>query len=405
VVQRVVIAVVATIGLKPDGPSADQLRERVRAALKQQPDLTLLDVAIEKRSFASVETERPSADLQGAQKALRKAQKALRNFELDEAQSGYAKATEILQPVLGLEEAIDLDKERLALGAALAYALRNDAEIAERILEYAIRYGAEGPPTWPPELSGRLKQATPASDTKLSVRTDPPGAEIFVDGARIGVAPAVLDLRPGLHRIEAKKGGRFSADQWVTTSALGKEEVALTLPSDISSALRRQPAANGLGPELASQVFALAKELGATMVVIAGLNQGRVSLRTIDESGESQQRFEGDDSDEGIALAVSQMFHEPEVPGMGGVSPWAWVGAGAGAAAIAGGVALRVLAVNAQQELMAREGALTQRDAFDRDSDVNLRATSGAVLLGVGTAAITGIAVWVIWDLIASDSP
>ena len=47
------------------------------------------------------------ADL--AQKSLRKAQKALRNFELDEAQSGYAKATQEITPMMGLEEAIELD--------------------------------------------------------------------------------------------------------------------------------------------------------------------------------------------------------------------------------------------------------------------------------------------------------
>jgi hypothetical protein len=397
-------AAVATIGLKPDGPHAEKLRDRVRGALKGQPDVTLIDPAIEERLFSSAEPERPSADLKSAQRALRKAQKALRNFELDEAQSGYAKATELLQPVLGLAQAVELDKERLALGAALAYALRNDAQIAERILEYAIRYGAEGPPTWPPELIERLKSATPNADSKLSVKTDPPGADVLVDGTKLGTSPATIDVRPGAHRVEATESGYFSADAWVTTSALGPQEVSLTLASDVASALRRQPAANGLGPELAQRVFALAAESGATLIVIAGLNQGRINLRAVDASGESAQRFEADDTDEGVALAVSQMFQKPATVSSEGVPYWAWVGAGAGAAAIAGGVALRMLAVDAQDDLIARQGALTQREAFDRDSDVDVRATSGAVLLGVGSAAITGIAVWVIYDLIASDS-
>ena len=112
-----------------------RLRRPARAALAERSDLTLIDGTAEKRLFASVEPPHASADLKGAQRSLRKAQKALRNFELDEAQAGYAKTTEILSPVVGFEEAVDLDKERLALGVALAYALRNDDQITERILE------------------------------------------------------------------------------------------------------------------------------------------------------------------------------------------------------------------------------------------------------------------------------
>jgi hypothetical protein len=397
-------AAVATIGLKPDGPHADRLRARIRTALATVPEMTLLDEAAEKRLFASIEPQRPPDQVKEAQKSVRKAQKALRNFELDQAQAGYAKATELLQPLLGLEEAVDVDKERLALGAALAYALRNDEQIGERILEYAIRYGAEGPPTWPPELIERLKTATPPSNTKLSVKTTPAGAEIFVDGSKAGASPADLEVRPGNHRIEVRKSGYFFTESFATTSGLGPTEVTLALLPDVSSYLRRQPAAKPLEPELAARIFTLASEAGANVVIVAGLNKGRINLRRVDSTGESAQRYEADDSDEGVAFAVSQMFEPARSPDGDGPSPWIWVGAGAGAAAVAGGVTLRLLAVDAQQDLISRQGALTQREAFDRDSDVDARATSGAVLMGVGTAAITGMAVWLIYDLIASDS-
>ncbi len=355
---------VATIGLKPDGPNAEALRSRVRSALAERTGLTSIDETIERRLFASVEPERPTHTLKSAQRALRKAQRALRNFELDQAQAGYAKATELLAPVLGLEESVELDKERLALGVALAYALRNDEHITERILEYATRYGAEGPPTWPPELIERLKSATPASDTKLSVTTVPPGADVRLDGAKVGVTPLELDVRPGSHRVEVTESGYFAADAWVTTSNLGPQEAKFLLTSDISAALRRQPAAKPLGPALASRVLELGAEAGAVVVVVAGLNQGRINLRSVGASGEDAQRYEADDSDEGVRLALSQMF-DTGAGSPHGISGWAWVGAGAGAAAIAGGVALRVLAVGAQKDLMSREGALTQREAFD----------------------------------------
>lgn len=398
-------AAVTVVGMKPDGPQAEKLRSRVRSALARRSDVALVDERAEQQLFASPEPEPPAGNLSEAQRAIRRAQKALRNFELDQAQAGYAKATELLGPMLGLEDAVELDKERLALGVALAYALRNDQEIAERILEYATRYGAEGPPTWPPELIERLKNATPAADTQLSVLTEPPGADVLVDGVRLGTSPAALQIRPGAHRVEAKKSGYFPADAWVSTSALGPQEVRLELVSDIAGALRRQPPGDPLGPELAARVHALAAQGGAKVVVVAALHQGRIELHTVGAEGESAERFQADDSDESLDAALAQMFRIELPPPVDYEVPlWAWLGAGAGAAAIASGVTLRLLAVDAQHELIARQGALTQREAFDRDAGVDARATSGAVLLGVGTAAITGIAAWLVYDLIASSN-
>ena len=70
--------------------------------------------------------------------------------------------------------------------------------------DYASRYPDEAPPTgvWPPDLQARLTEAMPKVKTAVRILSAPPGAEVFVDGRRVGVTPALAEgLSPGRHRI------------------------------------------------------------------------------------------------------------------------------------------------------------------------------------------------------------
>lgn len=393
-------AAVLTIGLKPSGKRADRLRARVRKALEARPDVTLMDQAEEERLFAAMPPDRNTAQLKNARRVLKRAEKALRSFELDKAQLGYARAKDLLEREVGLRHALALDRERLDLGISVAHALRNDDQLNELLREYGVRYGDDPPQSWPPDLVQRLKDATPAATTGLDVRSTPPGAEVFLDGVKAGVTPVALTVRPGDHRIELFKEGHHPADVLVQTTALKRQEVDLPLSPDIGVVLAKQSVTERLDPKVRDRVQALAAEANVDLVILAGARKGRLNLRTLDD----EARFEADASAEGARLAVEQLFTaRAGPPGSSAVPTWAWVGIGTGAVAVGTGVALRMLAIDAQDDLMSRQGALTQTDAFDRNSDVNVRATSGAVLLGVGSAAITGIAAWLIYDLVASD--
>lgn len=53
----------------------------------------------------------------------------------------------------------------------------------------------------------RLENAPVNGHTKLSIGSNPDGAEIEVDGSFMGNAPAVLELEPGDHIVTLRKAG------------------------------------------------------------------------------------------------------------------------------------------------------------------------------------------------------
>jgi hypothetical protein len=394
-------AVVLTAGVR-DPRSAEALRARIRSAFAERTDLALVDDAAAGRVFRIPAPKGFGASIANARKALERAEKAMRSFDLEKAQLGYVRATDLLEPHLGLRASRAVDEERLALGVALAHARRSDEELDLLLLEYAVRYGRDAPPqSWPPDLTSRLHAMTPAEAARVRVESTPPGAEVFVDGARAGVTPLELSVRPGAHRIEVEIAGMFPSDAWVRATTLAEETARFELAPDISRLLELQPQ-EPLPPELAARVLALATTLGADLAIIGTRSGPRVTVASLSATGES--RHDADDSDEGVRLAIAQLFAPPDTGGGLRVPVWASIGAGVAAAAIGAGIGLRYAALDAQDDLIAREGALTQREAFDRRDGVDARAKSGAVLIGVGSVAFAGFMGWMTYDLVASEA-
>ncbi len=56
-------------------------------------------------------------------------------------------------------------------------------------------------------LRGRLETRT-LTPPVLEIDSDPPGAEVFVDGVRVGLAPLEVTTTGGTHRVEARMPGR-----------------------------------------------------------------------------------------------------------------------------------------------------------------------------------------------------
>ncbi|OGQ10245.1 MAG: hypothetical protein A2138_15140 [Deltaproteobacteria bacterium RBG_16_71_12] len=64
----------------------------------------------------------------------------------------------------------------------------------------------------------------------FTVRSEPPGATVVVDGVAVGAAPVALTLRPGPHRMHATLSGYYPApEQRVQVGATEPGEVTIHL--------------------------------------------------------------------------------------------------------------------------------------------------------------------------------
>lgn len=57
-------------------------------------------------------------------------------------------------------------------------------------------------------LPEQREAPAPASSGNVTVSSDPPGAEIYVDGKFVGQTPSTIELPAGSHRVEVKSHGR-----------------------------------------------------------------------------------------------------------------------------------------------------------------------------------------------------
>lgn len=64
-------------------------------------------------------------------------------------------------------------------------------------------------------------EATAAQASQASVKSDPDGAEIWVDGSFVGSTPSTLPLKPGDHAISLKKTGYLAWERTITMNAGG----------------------------------------------------------------------------------------------------------------------------------------------------------------------------------------
>lgn len=48
---------------------------------------------------------------------------------------------------------------------------------------------------------------------EITLKSDPPGATVVVDGSALGTAPAVVKLNPGPHRVHASMNGYYPAPE------------------------------------------------------------------------------------------------------------------------------------------------------------------------------------------------
>jgi serine/threonine protein kinase len=93
----------------------------------------------------------------------------------------------------------------------------------------ASRDVPQRPPTGDGVVPADAEEA--AEPPRVSLRSSPPGAEVFVDGASVGTAPALFEATPGVaHRVEMRLEGHQSASSELAALKAGdRRTVELTL--------------------------------------------------------------------------------------------------------------------------------------------------------------------------------
>lgn len=397
---------IAVTGKNALGKEGAQVWALLRQALAERPEVQLIAIEEEELLFRSEKPEGPKkqkANLDAAKKHLEEASEALNNFDLQSAVKSVTKARTSLSELIGTRAAMALDRQRLQLAVAIAHAQRDERGLLALLAEHALRYPNEPPEggLWPPGVVASLKTIA-LKPSVLSVKSEP-SATVFVDGREIGASPVRLGALPaGEHRVELVKPGYWPVDQVLETVNGREALVEARLSPSLSEKLKSASASKGLTPELEKELREVAPSL--QVLVLAGVEGNQLVLRRVSLDGSASpgptDSTRGENSANGARLMVAQIFERPGGPSLTGKVPlWAWIGAGTGAVAVGVGVTMRMLAVGTANEYDAKLGGLTQVEAYELRDRTSTQATGGAVLLGLGVAAIAGVAGMIAFDL------
>lgn len=390
---------VVVLGARPQSAAHQKARQLVQAHLKGRKDIALIDPARVDARFAAVPPDNPKIPKKTIKRLLGKAENSLGSFQLKAAETNFARASEKLMPFVGLRATEKLDLWRLQVGVAIAHTQRNDAQLKALLAEYALRHSKAKPPKlWPPDLVRSAQEAAPGAGGDIIVKTTPPG-KVYIDGREVGTSPlTVKGLPAGRHRVEVVAPGYFEVDAWARSAPRASQTVKLQLKPALSSALA---ASKSVDPALQDTLLKAMETEKINLLFLARPGP-KLTLRFLERTEKGPKLsspIQVDNSPTGVKFGIEQLMTARRGPdSTGGAPAWAWVGAGGGAVAVGVGVAMRLLAVSTQNNYESQQGAITQVRAFELQDRANVQATSGAVLLGVGSAALAGFAGWLVFE-------
>lgn len=200
------------------------------------------------------------------------------------------------------------------------------------------------------------KEPAPPAPASVSVRTEPLGARVVVDGTELGLTPQAVELPPGEHTVAVDKPGFVAQQQTITVEPGTPQELVITLAAapPAGKGKRGRAKAKDQGPSTSTTAGRGLKIGGAVMLGlgVAGVATG-VAMILIDEDP-MPSRCSGTDVDfRGICRYRYDTL-------LGGI-----VGVAAGAVGIGGGLAMmikgRQLAVRARASKQAASLSLTLR--------------------------------------------
>jgi hypothetical protein len=226
-------------------------------ALRRNERLDMKDLDVRLSDFAQ---EVPLDQIDLARSTLQKGLDALGQLELEEAVGLLQDAVDHLVVVLPYIKKQELADAMVALASAHAQQGRRRASNAVliRLLTWRADYEID-PQQYPPAMVAQVEEARRAvmkqARGEVRVESEPPGAQVFVDGRYVGVTPVVAtDLLVGEHFVTFKKLGYKKGLRVAQVSARAPGQVSMKLQQSekyllVTQALSRLERGMG-GPRL-----------------------------------------------------------------------------------------------------------------------------------------------------------
>jgi hypothetical protein len=200
--------------------------------LKRNPRLDFKDLDTRLADFAQ---EVPQEQIDEGRQLLADGQKALTALELAVAIKKLEQAIEILSRVLPHIKKAELADAMMALGAA--HFENGDKRTARtvflRLLTWRTDYRVDvtrHPPALIPIVEEVRKEVERARRGSVEIRSEPAGAQAYIDGRFVGVTPTFAEGLPvGEHWVTLKKEGFKKAVMPGTVSAKVQQLVSIVL--------------------------------------------------------------------------------------------------------------------------------------------------------------------------------
>lgn len=178
-------------------------------SLRRNTHLDMKDLDLRLADFAQ---EMPTDQVDFARESFQKGKDALYKLEVDKAIAQLSDAVDQLVAVLPYIKKQELAEAMMSLAVAQQQKGKNGpmAQTLRRLLTW--RPGYQPDASVPPQMNDSLEAArqvvASAPQGQVKIVSDPPGAQVFVDGDYLGVAPTVApNLAAGEHYLTFKKLG------------------------------------------------------------------------------------------------------------------------------------------------------------------------------------------------------
>jgi hypothetical protein len=226
---------VTTFLLKHPGLDDQALVPVMRAlddGLKRNPRLETKDLDTRLADFAQ---EVPQEQIDEGRLLLQEGQKALTALELPVAIKKLSQAVEVLSKVLPYIKKAELADAMMALGAA--HFENGDKREAKRTFERLLVWRSDYkvdlnryPPALLTIVEEVRKEVEKAKRGSIEIRSEPAGAQAYVDGRYIGLTPTFADgLIVGEHWVTLKKEGFKKAVMAAQASPKQQQLVSITM--------------------------------------------------------------------------------------------------------------------------------------------------------------------------------
>ena len=280
----------AVVQLEPEPASLTMVQWRGAAAtveaLKQKPYLRLRQVdpvvALKARAGATAPAKQGEAAIRQVRETLAQTRDLYRKLRFDEAISSLRKA----RATLG-QHAAEVGHYRLLSELALQLGLNHlalkDEQAARRAVVTASLHGYAGPApgALPPEAEAFIASTRKGMEGQtrggISIKTQPPGAVVSVDGKEMGLSPVTVQAAAGLHHLRISRVG-FEGKalfQQVSSGKVEQAEIYLRVASPAVAArqllgLHRQGGEPSVAPRSVRDLFGV-----DTGLVLAGSKDGK----------------------------------------------------------------------------------------------------------------------------------